>query len=160
MAKLKIRVFPDPDLRVKADKVKSVGPLEKELFSDMALAMYLGRGVGLAATQVGVPKSLIVIDIGDGLLKLAKPVIIKKQGTVISEEGCLSVPGECIKIKRSKVVVVNFLNGEGEPSQIKGEGLLAKAIQHELDHLSGKLIIDYLNPIKKFLTRAKSCRKT
>jgi len=159
MAKLKIKVFPDPDLRVKADKVKSVGPSEKELLSDMALTMYLSQGVGLAATQVGVAKSLVVIDIGDGLIKLVNPVIVKKAGYSISEEGCLSVPGECIKIKRSRTVEVSFINEEGEPSRIKGEGLLAKAIQHELDHLSGKLIIDYLNPIKKFLKRAKSCRR-
>lgn len=143
MAKLKIRVFPDPDLRVKADKVKSVGPAEKELLSDMALTMYLNQGVGLAATQVGIPKSLVVIDIGDGLIKLVNPVILKKEGTQISEEGCLSVPGECIKIKRAKTVVASFLNENGDSSRIKCDGLLAKAIQHELDHLSGKLIIDY-----------------
>jgi len=159
MAKLKIRVFPDPDLRLKADKVISVGPAERELLSDMALAMYLNQGVGLAATQVGIRKSLVVIDVGDGLLKLVNPVITSKVGTQISEEGCLSVPGECIKIKRSKAVSVSFINEAGEPSNIKGEGLLAKALQHELDHLSGKLIIDYLNPIKKLLKRTKSCKK-
>jgi len=159
MAKLRIRVFPDPDLRVKASKLKSVSPADRELLSDMALTMYLNQGVGLAATQVGVFKSLVVIDIGDGLIKLVNPEVIKKHGTVASEEGCLSVPGECIKIKRSKIVEVGFLNENGEPSLIKGEGLLAKALQHELDHLSGKLIIDYLNPIKKLLTRAKSRRR-
>ena len=79
MAKLKIRVFPDPDLRVKADKVKSVGPAEKDLLTDMALTMYLNQGVGLAATQVGIPKSLVVIDVGDGLIKLVNPVITKKE---------------------------------------------------------------------------------
>lgn len=159
MAKLRIRVFPDPDLRVKAAKLKSVSPADKELLSDMALTMYLSQGVGLAATQVGIFKSLVVIDVGDGLIKLINPEVIKKHGTVVSEEGCLSVPGECIKIKRSKIVEVGFLNENGEPSLIKGEGLLAKALQHELDHLSGKLIIDYLNPIKKLLTRAKSRRR-
>lgn len=159
MAKLKIRVFPDPYLRIKADKVSSVGPAEKELLADMALTMYLNQGVGLAATQVGVSRCLVVIDVGDGLIKLINPVIIKKEGIQISEEGCLSVPGECIKIKRAKTVVVNFLNEEGKPSRIEGEGLLSKAIQHELDHLSGKLIIDYLNPIKKLLVRTKSCKK-
>ncbi|MCX5679667.1 MAG: peptide deformylase [Candidatus Omnitrophica bacterium] len=159
MAKLKIRIFPDPDLRVKADKVESVGQAEKDLLADMALTMYLSQGVGLAATQVGISKSLVVIDVGDGLIKLVNPIITKKEGAQVSEEGCLSVPGECIKIKRAKIVVVNFLNEDGEPSRIKGEGLFAKAVQHELDHLSGKLIIDYLNPIKKLLTRTKSCRR-
>ena len=159
MAQLKIRVFPDPDLRIKADKVKSVGPAEQDLLADMALTMYLNQGVGLAATQVGIAKSLVVIDVGDGLIKLINPVITKKEGSQVSEEGCLSVPGECIKIKRAKTVVVNFLNEEGRPSLINGEGLLAKAIQHELDHLAGKLIVDYLSPIKKLLKRTKSCRK-
>ncbi len=155
MAKLKIRVFPDPALRVKADKVTSVGPAEREILADMALVMYLNQGVGLAATQVGIPKCLAVIDTGDGLIKLINPVILKREGSQISEEGCLSVPGECIKIRRSKIVTISFLNENGEPSRIKGEGLLAKAIQHELDHLSGKLILDYLNPIKKLLVRTK-----
>ena len=159
MAKLKIRIFPDPALRVKADKVRSMGPTEKGLLTDMARAMYLNHGVGLAATQIGVAKSLVVIDVGDGLIKLANPVITKREGTQISEEGCLSVPGECIKIKRAVTVFVNFLNEGGKPAHIKAEGLLAKAVQHELDHLPGKLIIDYLNPIKKLLRRTKSCRR-
>lgn len=159
MAKLRIRIFPDPDLRVKADRVGSVGRAERELLSDMAQTMYLSQGVGLAATQVGVFKRLVVIDVGEGLLKMVNPAITKKEGTQISEEGCLSVPGECIKIKRARTVVVNFINEDGEPSRIKGEGLLAKAVQHELDHLAGKLIVDYLNPIKKLLLRNKSCRR-
>lgn len=159
MAKLKIRVFPDPELRVKAGKVASVGQTERDILSDMAETMYLNQGVGLAATQVGISKSLVVIDVGDGLLKLINPVITKREGSEVSEEGCLSVPGECIKIRRSKTVVVSFLNESGEPSRINGEGLLAKALQHELDHLSGKLIVDYLGPIKKILARTKSCRR-
>lgn len=159
MARLRIRVFPDPSLRVKAARVASVGPAEKTLLSDMAMTMYLSQGVGLAATQIGVSRSLAVIDVGDGLIKLVNPVITKKDGAEISEEGCLSVPGECIKIRRAKTVVVSFLDENGEPSRIKGEGLLAKAIQHELDHLDGKLIVDYLNPIKKLLSRAKNRRK-
>ncbi len=159
MAKLKIRVFPDPELRVRADKVASVGQAERNILSDMAETMYLNQGVGLAATQVGIAKSLVVIDVGNGLLKLVNPVITKREGSEVSEEGCLSVPGECIKIKRSKTVVVSFLNESGEPSRINGGGLLAKALQHELDHLSGKLIVDYLSPIKKILVRTKSCRR-
>jgi len=125
----------------------------------MALAMYLSQGVGLAATQVGVSRSLIVIDVGQGLLKLINPVIIKKEGFQFLDEGCLSVPGECIRIKRAKTVTVNFINENGELSRIKGEGLLARAIQHEIDHLSGKLIIDHLNPIRKLLKKAKGCRR-
>jgi len=159
MAQLKIKVFPDPDLRVKADKVKTVGQAEKDILADMALTMYLNQGVGLAATQVGIAKCLVVIDVGDGLIKFINPIITKKEGSQLSEEGCLSVPGECIKIKRAKTVVVSFLNEEGRPSHITGAGLLSKAIQHELDHLSGKLIVDYLNPIKKLLKRTKSCRR-
>lgn len=159
MARLKIRTFPDPALRVKADKVVSVGNAERDMLNGMAEAMYLNQGVGLAATQVGIAKSLIVIDAGEGLLKLVNPVISRRSGTEISEEGCLSVPGECIRIKRAKSVIVDFLNEKGEPSTINASGLLARALQHEIDHLSGKLIIDYLNPLKKLLKRNKSCRR-
>lgn len=129
------------------------------MLNGMAEAMYLNQGVGLAATQVGIAKSLIVIDAGEGLLKLVNPVISRRSGTEISEEGCLSVPGECIRIKRAKSVIVDFLNEKGEPSTINASGLLARALQHEIDHLSGKLIIDYLNPLKKLLKRNKSCRR-
>jgi len=159
MAQLKIKVFPDPDLRVKASKVLSVGPAERQILRDMAETMYLNMGVGLAATQVGIAKRMVVIDIGEGLIKMVNPLITAKKGSEVSEEGCLSVPGECVTLKRAKYVTVGFLDENGRPSDIRAEGLLAKALQHEIDHLSGKLIVDYLNPIKKFIARNKSCRR-
>jgi len=159
MSNLKIKVFPDPYLRLKAERVKEVGAAEQKELDDMASAMYLNCGVGLAATQVGILKQLIVIDIGEGLLKLVNPVLTKDSGTEMGEEGCLSVPGECVGIIRSKKVAVDFLDESGLHSRIKADGLLARALQHEIDHLQGKLIIDYLNPVRKLLVRARSNRK-
>lgn len=159
MSNLKIKIFPDPDLRIKAEKVTSVGKTEQKELDDMASAMYLNSGVGLAATQVGIRKQLVVIDIGNGLVKLVNPALTAEAGSEAGEEGCLSVPGECIEIKRAKRVTVDFLNEFGLPSRIKADGLLARAIQHEIDHLRGKLILDYLNPVKKFLMKARVRQK-
>jgi len=159
MPNLRIRIFPDPDLRLKAERVKNVGATEQKELADMASAMYLNSGVGLAATQVGIPKQLVVIDIGEGLMKLVNPVLKKEVGTEMGEEGCLSVPGECVGIKRAKKVGVDFLDESGLQSHVKAEGLLARALQHEIDHLNGKLIIDYLGPVRKLLIRARSGRK-
>jgi len=155
MQDLKIRKFPDPGLRARAAKVDKIGGPERAMFSEMAKAMYLSQGVGLAATQVGIDRQLAVIDVGDGLLKMANPVIVKKEGLEAMEEGCLSCPGMIVKIKRAKKVVVSFLNEEGKVVRLKAQGLLARAIQHESDHLSGKLIVDYLNPVKKMLLKKK-----
>ena len=113
----------------------------------MAKLMYLSQGVGLAAQQVGIDKQLAVIDIGNGLIKFINPVIIKRQGIDLLEEGCLSVPGVSIKVKRAKSVTVHFLDEEGSVQQLHADGLLARALQHELDHLAGVLIIDYVNPV-------------
>ena len=155
MPDLKIKTFPDTILRTKAASVDKVTSLERSILDDMARTMYLNQGVGLAAIQVGIDKQLAVIDIGDGLIRLVNPTIISKTGLEAHEEGCLSCPGESIKIKRAKTVVVSFLNENGDPVKLKADGLLARAVQHELDHLSGKLIIDYLGPIKKILARKK-----
>ena len=148
---MKIRKFPESILRKKAAKVEKVTGYERSLLAEMADVMYLSQGVGLAAVQVGIDKQLAVIDIGDGLIRMINPVIVKRCGTETQEEGCLSCPGLSIKIKRAKRVVVNFLDQNGDFVELKAEGLLARAMQHELDHLLGKLIIDYLNPVKKML---------
>ena len=159
MAELNIIKLPSAGfLRKKPAKVEKVSASEARVLSDMAKAMYLNQGVGLAANQVGIDKQLAVIDIGNGLIKLINPVIVKREGVETEEEGCLSVPGVSVKVKRAKRVVVNFLNENGIAMQLKADGLLGRAIQHEIDHLSGKLIIDYLNPIKKILVRKKSGR--
>lgn len=158
MSELKLIALPNPVLRKKAAKVEKVTEPVKELLGEMAKSMYLHQGVGLAAPQVGIDKQLAVIDVGEGLIKLINPVIVKKSGLATEEEGCLSVPGLTVKVKRAKSVIVNFLNDRGEVSQLKAEGLLARALQHELDHLAGVLIVDYINPIKKMLLKVKKVR--
>ena len=152
---LKIRKLPDPVLRKVAAKVVKVGDSDRHVLLLMAKAMYINQGVGLAALQVGIDRQLAVIDVGDGLIKLINPVIIRREGSETQEEGCLSVPGEYVRVKRSKKVTVNFLKEGGEAVQLKADGLLARAIQHEIDHLSGCLIVDYLNPIKKMLVKRR-----
>ncbi|MDP3789738.1 MAG: peptide deformylase [Candidatus Omnitrophota bacterium] len=146
---MEIRRFPDPVLRKKGENVKSIGNEERKVLADMAETMYLKGGVGLAAVQVGIRKNMVVIDIGDGLRKMVNPVILKREGSITQEEGCLSVPEKCINIKRSKKIVVDYLNEDGQAIRTSAEGLLARVIQHEVDHLFGKLIVDYLNPLKK-----------
>lgn len=155
MANMGIKKFPDQSLRKKAVKVGKVGDPERDMLRDMAETMYINNGVGLAAVQVGIGKQLAVVDVGDGLVKLINPAILRKEGSETQEEGCLSVPGAVVKVRRAKKIVVNFLNGDGLVSQISAEGLFARAIQHEIDHLSGKLIIDYLNPIKRLLLKKR-----
>ncbi len=155
MALLEIKRFPDPALRKKGEDVKSVGLDEKKVLGDMAETMYIKGGVGLAAVQVGIQRNMIVIDIGDGLIKMINPVILKRELDETQEEGCLSVPDKCINIKRSKKVVVDYLNEDGRAVRLSSEGLLARVIQHEVDHLLGKLIIDYLNPLKKICSSLK-----
>jgi peptide deformylase len=155
MQELTLKIFPDPILRKKASKILRVTHQEKEILAEMAKVMYLSQGVGLAALQVGIDKQLAVIDIGNGLISLINPVMIKKAGAEILEEGCLSVPDICVKVRRAKSVTVNFLDETGNARQLHADGLLARALQHELDHLAGVLIIDYLNPIKKMLLKRR-----
>lgn len=158
MTSLSIKKLPDSILRKKTIKVGSVGALEKKILTDMAETMYISQGVGLAATQVGLDRQIAVIDIGNGLIKMINPVIIKKEGSDIQDEGCLSVPGVSVKVKRARKVIVTYMDENGETVQMEAEGLLARAIQHELDHLSGKLIIDYLGPVKKMLIKRRSSK--
>lgn len=155
MTAFAIREFPDSILRKKAAKVIRVGDAERAVLARMAKTMYLNQGVGLAAVQVGIDKRLAVVDVGSGLLKLINPAIVKKEGREAREEGCLSVPDLRVNVKRAKTITVNFLDEDGNAVQLKASGLLGRAIQHEIDHLSGTLIIDYLNPVKRLLLRPK-----
>ena len=155
MQELTIKKFPDPILRKKAAKILKITSQDKDLLTEMAKVMYLSEGVGLAATQVGVDRQLAVIDIGNGLIKLVNPAIVARDGVEAFEEGCLSVPGVSIKIKRAKAVTVSFMDEEGCSRQLAAQGLLARAVQHELDHLAGVLIVDYLNPVKKLFLKGK-----
>ncbi len=154
-----IKTFPEPILRVKACELKSIGDDVREVLARMAETMYLAKGVGLAATQVGIDKQLAVLDVGSGLIKMVNPVIVRSHDCEIDQEGCLSVPKTVIKVKRSKDVSVQFLDENGSVCQLKASGLLARALQHEIDHLTGKLIIDYLSPVERLAFKAKNLIK-
>lgn len=160
MNSLNIRIFPDSILRKKASSITKVGKEERDILEEMVKTMYFNQGVGLAAVQVGIDKQLAVIDVGEGPIKLINPVIVKREGEETIEEGCLSVPEVSVKVKRAKSVVVNFLDEQGKAKHLKAEGLLARALQHEIDHLSGMLIIDYLNPFDRiFMKKRLSSQK-
>jgi peptide deformylase len=111
--------------------------------------MYADSGIGLAAPQVGLSEAMIIVDIGAGLYKLINPKIVKRSGWQALEEGCLSVPGVCIKVRRARKVVVKALDETGKPQSIEAEDLLACVLQHEIDHLKGKLIVDYASLFKR-----------
>lgn len=155
MSKLSVLTYPDPVLEKTARSIELVSGVEKRLLSDMLETMYLSQGIGLAAPQVGIPKRAIVLDIGDGPIQLINPIVSKKTGSEIGEEGCLSFPGVMVKIRRAAKITFRGLDEDGRLVESEAEGLLARAIQHEIDHLDGKLIIDYVNPIKRIFLRKK-----
>jgi peptide deformylase len=132
--------------------VKSVDEVTQKLVKDMAETMYSASGIGLAATQVNVPQRVIVIDISDtkdDLLVLINPEIQSREGTVVFEEGCLSVPGVYDQVERSERIMVRALNAEGVAFNLEATGLLSVCIQHEIDHLDGKVFIEYLSRLKQ-----------
>lgn len=142
MAKLKIVVAGDPVLRKIAAPVERIDKKLVRLLKDMAETMYAADGVGLAAPQVGVSKRVVVIDIGDGIYELINPEIVKKEGSVIGGEGCLSVPDYEGEVERAEYVECEFTDRNGQRMLLQANGLLAVAVQHELDHLDGILFID------------------
>jgi peptide deformylase len=152
MAQLKILQFPDPRLRQVA---KPVGRFDRsyfKTFDDMFDTMYAAPGVGLAATQVGIDERFTVIDVSDGReepLVLINPEIITGTNACDLEEGCLSVPGHQEKVRRYTEVRVRALDRDGKPIEFEADGLLAHCIQHEIDHLDGKLFVDYLSQLKR-----------
>ena len=152
---LKIRLFGDPVLRKKAKPVRKIEQAHRDILSEMARLMLDSGGVGLAAPQVGVAESMIVADIGKGLYKLINPKILKKEGRQVLEEGCLSIPGVCIKVKRAKKVVVAAQDEFAKPLTIEAEDLLACVLQHEIDHLKGKMIPDYASFFEKLKIKRK-----
>lgn len=158
MAKLKILEFPDPRLRKKALPVEVVDDSLRELIDDMFETMYDAPGIGLAATQVDVHRRLLVADVStdkDAPIVLINPVILEKDGVAITEEGCLSVPGYFEEVERADHIRVRYLDRNGEEQTSEFEGLLAVCVQHEIDHLDGKLFIDYLTPLKRQLITRK-----
>jgi peptide deformylase len=160
MAKLTILEFPDPRLRVRATPVVSVDKALKSLISDLFETMYEAPGIGLAATQVDVHKRLLVADVSADKTEpyaLVNPVILQKDGATATEEGCLSVPGYYDEVERAEHIRVRFLDRDGEECEMDAEGLLAVCIQHEIDHLDGKLFVDHLSRLKRqrILTKAR-----
>jgi peptide deformylase len=149
---LTILEFPDERLRKKAEKVQAVDESIHKLVDDMFETMYESRGVGLAATQVNVHQRVIVIDVSEDKnapLCLINPEIVERDGVEESEEGCLSVPGFFEKVRRAEHVRVKALNRDGQLFELEARDLLAVCIQHEMDHLDGKLFVDYLSPLKR-----------
>ena len=152
MALLPILHYPDPRLHTKAAPVPAVDDRIRQLIADMAETMYAAPGIGLAATQVDVHERVIVIDVSEdrtGLLAFVNPVIVEAAGEAENEEGCLSVPGVFDKVRRAERIKVRALNAQGEPFVLEAEGLLAVCIQHEIDHLEGKVFVEYLSRLKQ-----------
>ena len=158
MAKLKILEFPDARLRTKATPVETVDDALRALISDMFETMYAAPGIGLAATQVDVHKRLLITDVTPDKSEphvLINPEILEKDGVTVSDEGCLSVPGYYEEVERAEHIRVRFLDRHGETQEMEAEGLLAVCIQHEMDHLEGKLFVDYLSEAKRQRIRKK-----
>jgi peptide deformylase len=158
MATLEILRYPDPRLYQKAEPVAEVDESLRALVRDMAETMYAAPGVGLAATQVNVHKRVVVIDRSetrDQLLVLINPEIISREGEQYCEEGCLSVPGIYEAVERAERVTVRALGLDGQPFTLAADGLLAVCIQHELNHLEGKVFVDYLSRLKQQRIKAK-----
>jgi peptide deformylase len=152
MAKLPILTFPNPRLRSKAQPVLEVDARVRRLVDDMFETMYAAPGIGLAAIQVDVPLRVVVMDISDkhdSPLCLINPEILEREGDEQMEEGCLSVPGFFETVSRAERVRVRALDRDGRPFEIDTDGLLAVCIQHEIDHLDGKLFVDYISSLKR-----------
>ncbi len=164
MSVLLIRKYPDPILKKKALPVEEIDGELQVLIDDMIETMHSAPGIGLAAPQVGVSKRVIVVDVSSReesqpLLVLINPEIVRAEGKVASEEGCLSVPGYVSTIERAERVVVKGLDREGRPLEIEASGLLSRALQHEIDHLEGVLFVDRMSPIKREFFRKRYLRR-
>ncbi len=158
MAILDILTYPDPRLYRVAKPVKVIDGKIKKLVDDMAETMYAAPGIGLAATQVNEDKQIIVLDVSEDHKQLRvfiNPEALRHEGAAVNEEGCLSVPGVYDKVERPESVIVTALDREGMRFTINASGLLAVCIQHEMDHLLGKVFVDYLSPLKQQRIRSK-----
>jgi peptide deformylase len=158
MSLLPILHYPDERLHTVAKPVSVVDERIKTLVQDMAETMRAAPGIGLAATQVNVHERIIVIDVSheqNDLRVFINPLIIEQEGEAVNEEGCLSVPGIYDKVKRAKKIKVKALNERGESFELEAEGLLAVCIQHEIDHLDGKVFVEYLSLLKQNRIKTK-----
>ncbi len=165
MALLPILEFPDPRLRTKAVPVEASRVTEPEfqrLLDDMFETMYDAPGIGLAASQVDVHQRFMVIDVSEERNEprvFINPEIVEKAGEQIYQEGCLSVPGIFADVSRANEITVRFIGRDGQPQELSTDGLLAVCIQHEMDHLDGKLFVDYLSPLKREMVRKKLAKQ-
>lgn len=160
MAIREIRVFPDPILRRKAKPVKEVDREIKALVQDMIETMHAAPGVGLAAPQVGISRRVIVADPSAGedpqaVLALINPVVVSSEGKAVAEEGCLSLPDVQEEVERPERVTIEGLFVDGRKARIEADGLLARILQHEIDHVDGILILDRIGPLKRDLIKRK-----
>ncbi|MDR0251380.1 MAG: peptide deformylase [Burkholderiales bacterium] len=158
MALLPVLEYPDPRLRTTAKPVGKITPEIRQLIRDMAETMYAAPGIGLAATQVDFHHQIIVIDISetkDALLVLINPEITESSGEIYGEEGCLSIPGYYDEIQRAETITVRAMTEEGHSYEFDADGILAVCVQHEIDHLRGKMFVDYLSPLKRSRVAAK-----
>ena len=162
MARLPILEFPDPRLRTVAKPVAQVDARIRTLVRDMFETMYDAPGIGLAATQVDVHERLLVLDISEDKsapMVFINPVVLASSGSQVYQEGCLSVPGIYADVTRADSVTVRALGRDGAPFEITADGLLAVCIQHEMDHLAGKVFVDYLSPLKREQVRKKLAKQ-
>ena len=158
MALLPILRFPDPRLKKVASRVEKVDENIRRLALDMAETMYEAPGIGLAATQVDVHKRVIVIDVSethDQLLVLINPELVAAEGEQVGEEGCLSVPGIYDKVVRAEQVTIRYLDLDGREQSMSADGLLAVCLQHEMDHLQGKVFVEHLSTLKQMRIKNK-----
>lgn len=156
MEQIELKTYPDPCLRIKTKPVEQFDENLEKTLRVMADIMYVSQGIGLAATQVGLGLSLFVMDTGTGLINFINPQILEVSGESSSmEEGCLSLPGILVNVSRPVSVKIRAQDAKGEFFIKKFDDLEAKAVQHESDHLSGRLIIDYLDPVRKFFAKRK-----
>ncbi|MXV06496.1 MULTISPECIES: peptide deformylase [unclassified Xanthomonas] len=161
MALLPILEFPDPRLRTKAvpvDAAEVTSAAFQRLLDDMFETMYDAPGIGLAASQVDVHKRFMVIDVSEEKNDpqvFINPQIVQRDGEQVYQEGCLSVPGIYADVTRADAITVRYLDRQGQPQELSTDGLLAVCVQHEMDHLDGKLFVDYLSPLKREMVRKK-----
>ena len=165
MALLPILEFPDPRLRTVAapvDAARIAEPGFQRLLDDMFETMYEAPGIGLAASQVDVHQRFMVIDVSeekDGPMVFINPEIVETAGETVYQEGCLSVPGIFADVTRANEITVRYLDREGKAQELHADGLLAICVQHEMDHLLGKLFVDYLSPLKREMVRKKLAKQ-
>jgi peptide deformylase len=155
MSVREVITYPHPLLRKKSQPVAAITDDVLRLIDDMADTMYAHRGIGLAAVQIGVHQRIITVDVGEGLLVLMNPELLERTGEVQMEEGCLCLPGVTVEVERSEKITVRGLSIKGEEVTLPAEGLLARALQHEIEHLEGILIVDKISRLKRELLTSK-----